>query len=197
MAEQINQVAALAKASAYDTEATREYVDDAPHLKHAVLKALYGSLLVRVFAAARKHSRVPKVLDLGAGEGSVTVPVLQLGAKVAADDISVCQLDALQILCSPFGKMLQIRCEDFSGTLRDESLKYDIVVVNSVLHHVSDYLGMIKEAAVALQPHGQFFFFQDPLRYDTVGKFNRLFSQLACLSWRVFNGDVIGAAQRQ
>lgn len=197
MDERINQIAALANASAYDTDAAREYVDGAPHLKHVALKALYGSLVVRVFDCARRHTSVPKVLDLGAGEGSVTLPFLQLGAEVVAVDISASQLDALKRRCSHFGGRLQVRCENFSDTLRSTSLKYDIVVVNSALHHVPDYLGMIREAAALLAPHGQFFFFQDPLRYDTVGKFQRLFSQLAYLSWRVFKGDMIGAVQRQ
>ena len=93
--------------------------------------------------------------------------------------------------------MLEVRCEDINDTLKDKSKKYDIIVVNSFLHHVPDYLGMIREAATVLNPHGQFFFFQDPLRYDTVGKFTMLFSKLAYFSWRVFKGDVIGGLKRR
>jgi len=197
MDERINRIAALANVSTYDAEATREYIDGAPHIKHAALRKLYGKLVVQVFDSAKKHTKTPKVLDLGAGEGSVTLPFLELGAKVVAIDISNSQLDALKRKCKHFGDMLEVRCEDINDTLKDKSKKYDIIVVNSFLHHVPDYLGMIREAATVLNPHGQFFFFQDPLRYDTVGKFTMLFSKLAYFSWRVFKGDVIGGLKRR
>jgi len=197
MDERINRIAALANVSAFDAEATREYIDGAPHVKHAALRKLYGKLVVQVFDSARKHTKIPKVLDLGAGEGSVTLPFLELGAKVVAADISNSQLDALKRKCRQFGDMLEVRCEDINDTLKDKSKKYDIIVVNSFLHHVPDYLGMIREAVTVLNPHGQFFCFQDPLRYDTVGTFTLLFGKLAYFSWRVFQGDVIGGLKRR
>jgi SAM-dependent methyltransferase len=197
MDERINRIAALANVSTYNAEATREYIDAAPHVKHAALRKLYGKLVVRVFDSARTYTKTPKVLDLGAGEGSATLPFLELGAKVVAVDISHSQLDALERKCKHFGNMLEVRCEDINDALKDRSKKYDIIVVTSFLHHVPDYLGMIREAATVLNPHGQFFFFQDPLRYDTVGRFTMLFSKLAYFSWRVFKGDVIGGIRRR
>ena len=86
MDERIHRIAALANVSAYDAQATRTYVDGAPHVKHASLRQLYGKLVVRVFDAARENGTAPMVLDLGAGEGSATLPFLQLGAKVVAVD---------------------------------------------------------------------------------------------------------------
>lgn len=197
MDERINRIAALANVSTYDAEATREYIDGAPHIKHDALRNLYGKLVVQVFDSAKKHTKTPKVLDLGAGEGSVTLPFLELGAKVVAVDISNSQLDALKIKCERFGDMLEVRCEDINVTLKDKSEKYDIIVVNSFLHHVPDYMGMIREAVTTLSPYGQFFSFQDPLRYDTVGKISTTFGKLAYFSWRVFKGDVIGGLKRR
>ncbi len=81
MDERINQVAALANFSAYDEEATRKYIDGAPHIKHASLRKLYGELVVQVFDTAKQQVDVPKVLDLGAGEGSVKLPFLELGGQ--------------------------------------------------------------------------------------------------------------------
>lgn len=197
MDERINRVAALANISAYDREAGRKYLDAAPHIKHASLRKLYGQLVVQVFDRAKEHTDIPEVLDLGAGEGSVTIAFLELGAKVTAIDISKSQLDILHSQCERFGSMLEIRCQDITDTLQDKSKKYDIIVVNSCLHHVPDYLGLIKEALTMLKPHGQFFSFQDPLRYDTVGRFTVLFSQLSYASWRVFKGDVLGGIKRR
>ena len=197
MDERINRIAALANVSAYGAEATREYIDGAPHIKHASLRTLYGKLVVQIFDSAKKHTKTPKALDLGAGEGSVTLPFLELGAKVVAVDISNSQLDALKTKCEHFGEMLEVRCEDINDTLRDKSEKYDIIVVNSFLHHVPDYLEMIREATTVLNPHGQFFSFQDPLRYDSVGRATMTFTTLAYFSWRVFKGDVLGGLRRR
>jgi len=197
MDKRINRIAALANVSTYDAEATREYIDGAPHIKHASLRRLYSKLLVQIFDSARQHTETPKVLDLGAGEGSVTLPFLELGAKVVAVDISKSQLDALKTKCEYFGDMLEVRCEDISDTLKDKSERYDIIVVNSFLHHVPDYLEMIREATTVLNPHGQFFSFQDPLRYDSVGRATMTFSTLAYFSWRVCKGDLIAGLRRR
>jgi len=195
--ERINRIATLANVSTYDAEATKEYIDGAPHIKHTSLRKLYGKLVVQIFDSAKKHTKTPKVLDLGAGEGSVTLPFLELGARVVAVEISDSQLGALKTKCEHFGDMLEVRCEDINVTLKDKSEKYDIIVVNSFLHHVPDYMGMIREAVTVLSPYGQFFSFQDPLRYDTVGKITTTFSNLAYFSWRVFKGDVIGGLKRR
>ncbi len=197
MDERISRIAALANVSAYDSEATRKYIDGAPHIKHAALRQLYSKLVTQIFDRAKKHTKTPKVLDLGAGEGSVTMPFLELGAKVVAVDISNSQLDTLKSKCEHFGDMLEVRCENINDTLRNKSEKYDIIVANSFLHHLPDYLWMIREAATVLNPHGQFFSFQDPLRYDSVGKATMMFSTLAYFWWRVFKGDVIGGLRRR
>lgn len=197
MDERINRIASLANVSAYDAEMTRKYIDGAPHIKHVKLRRLYGELVVQIFDRAGQHTTTPRVLDLGAGEGSVTIPFLDLGAKVVAVDISNSQLDALKAKCEKYGDMLEVQCEDVNDTLKDKTEKYDIIVVNSFLHHIPDYLGLIREAVALLAPHGQFFSFQDPLRYDSVGKFTTMFSALAYFSWRVFKGDVIGGIKRR
>jgi len=197
MDERINRIASLANASAYDAKATRKYINGAPHIKHTSLRKLYGKLVVQTFDGAQKYNKTPKVLDLGAGEGSVTLPFLELGARVVAVDISNSQLDALRNKCEHFRNMLEVRCEGIDVTLKDKSEEYDIIVVNSFLHHVPDYMGMIREAVTVLSPYGQFFSFQDPLRYDTVGKITATFSTLAYFSWRVFKGDVIGGLKRR
>jgi SAM-dependent methyltransferase len=197
MDERVNQIAAVANALAYNAEATRDYIDGAPHIKHASLRQLYSSLVVRVFDNAREQSTVPRVLDLGAGEGAVTLPFLELGARVVAVDISDSQLKVLREKCGRFQGMLDVRCEDISSTLRDTREKYDIVVVNSFLHHIPDYLGLIRDAVPVLSPRGQFFSFQDPLRYDSLGAFTTTFSTLAYGGWRIFKGDVLGGVKRR
>lgn len=197
MDDRVHRMAALANVSAYNNAATKDYVDGAPHVKHASLRTLYGSLLVKVFDRAHTYIKVPKVLDLGAGEGSVTLPFLELGAKVVAVDISPSQLDALRSRCVKFGENLDTRCQDIYDALTDTSEIYDIIVVNSFLHHVPDYLALIGASAARLSDRGQFFSFQDPLRYDSVSKSTVRFSNLAYFSWRLFKGDIFGGISRR
>jgi SAM-dependent methyltransferase len=153
--------------------------------------------VVTVYDFASRQSVVPRVLDLGAGEGSVTLPFLELGAKVTAVDISSSQLDELQNKCEHFGDRLEVRCEDIGDTLRVRRDQYDIIVVNSFLHHVPDYMGLLRQIIVRLTVSGQFFSFQDPLRYDSVGKFPTAFSNFAYFSWRIFKGDAVGGIKRR
>lgn len=107
MDQKINRTESLANIAAYDEEATKRYVGGAPHIKHASLRVLYGKLVVQVFDFAKQNTKTPKVLGLGAGEGSVTLPFLELGAKVVAIDISSSQLDAPLGKCERFGDMLE------------------------------------------------------------------------------------------
>lgn len=196
MNSRLDRIASLANIATYDAAATREYVDGAPHIKHKALRELYGQLLIQVFEIAHSYTRQPRVLDLGAGEGAATLPFLELGASVVAVDISSSQLNALKSRCKGFEDRLELRCENICDTLELRDQTYDIIVANSFLHHIPDYLGMLDRAIPLLRRRGQFFSFQDPMRYDTLGRVNRWFSQAAYLSWRLFRGDVIGGLGR-
>ncbi len=197
MQERVNQVAALANMAAYDAEAASDYIDGAPHIKHASLRGLYARLLTQVYDCAAQHSDPPRVLDMGAGEGSVTLPFLALGARVTAVDLSRRQLDALSRKCERFGDRLEVRFEEVSETLGREQQQYDVIVANSFLHHIPDYLDLITRAVSRLTPQGQFFSFQDPLRYDTVGRLTKTFGDVAYASWRIFKRDAWGGMRRR
>ena len=134
------------------------------HTSNTALCELYAELVIQVYKDAQKRIAEPAVLDLGAGEGSATLPFLELGARVTAVDISSSQLESLRTKCARFGDRLQVRCADVNEAIKTECEKYDVVVANSFLHHVPDYLGLIAETLALLNPGGQFFSFQDPLR---------------------------------
>jgi len=197
MDERIGRVAALANLAAYGDEAARRYVDGAPHVKHASLRARYGALVVEVFDRARALSPRPRVLDLGAGEGSATLPFLELGARVTAVDISPSQLELLRVRCRDHADRLELRREDIHDALRDLAGPFEVIVLNSFLHHIPDYLGLLRQAASRLGPGGQLFTFQDPMRYDGIGPLPRLFILAAYLSWRIRRGDLLGGLARR
>ncbi len=195
--ERDDRSAAVANQTAYNKSEAKSYGKGAPHLKHKSVRKLYIELVGTLFNRAKNINSVPRVLDIGAGEGSVTISFLEFGARVTATDISGNQLTKLKSRCERFGEMLEVRCEDVSDTLQDSTEKYDIVVMSSFLHHVPDYLEMIQKATTKLANSGQLFIFQDPLRYDSMGRFDLLFSNFAYLSWRMLQGDLIGGLKRR
>lgn len=188
--------ALMANILAY-SEGTESYIDGAPHLKHASLSALHAKLVYMVWAEAQGHHGTPRVLDLGAGEGTATLLFLTLGARVTAVDSSASQLDALRRKCERFANRLDVRCEEVSDALRTTQDEFDIIVANSFLHHVPDYLGLLSQVVPYLAPGGQMFSFQDPMRYDSVGRLTKMFSDFAYLSWRLSEGDVVGGLGRR
>lgn len=195
---EVIKAVASANAAFYDSENTRNYLKVAPHIKHPTLRNLYDELIGKVYDAASLFGD-PRILDIGAGEGSATLPFLELGGWVTAIDSSPDMLDVLRCKCDAYGQHLETICEDVFDaleSLRIQNRQYDIAVASSFLHHVPDYLGMIRALAPLLSEHGQFFSFQDPLRFDSVGRMTKAFANLTHYSWRVFQGDVIGGIRR-
>ena len=200
MADQSQKIASISNKIAYANKDSGRCIDGAPHIKHGALRELYGRLVCDVYDHATRYAPSPRVLDLGAGEGSVTLPFLALGAWVTAVDVSDAQLDRLRGKCQEHADRLDLRCEDVDPAIDQLAAagdRFDIVVANSFLHHIPDYLGLIRRSVQLLAPHGQFFSFQDPLRYDTIGAFSKGVSDLFYVSWRVTRGDVIGGALRR
>lgn len=193
-------VAGEANAAIYDALEDGEYVDGAPHLKHEQLRTFYMDLAARVVAEAAGHRRPPRVLDLGAGEGTATLPFLEAGAEVTAVDVSERQLEVFRSRCGSHAERLSIRCGDVEEVIRaslQAGTTYEVIVANSFLHHVPDPAGLIRSVVPLLAPHGILFSFQDPLRYRSLGAFTRTVAGLAYFCWRVPKGDVVGGAMRR
>ncbi|MEX2092023.1 MAG: class I SAM-dependent methyltransferase [Pirellulales bacterium] len=197
MDESVRHAAAAANREVYNSGWTEIFVEGAPHLKHASLRALFARLIRQVYGRAAEHTSAPRVLDIGAGEGSVTRQLLELGARVTAVDVSSSQLAELDRKCEQFGDRLETHCGDVCEVLAQLDGPFDFVVASACLHHVPDYVGVIRDAIKLLTPAGQFLSFQDPLRYDSVSRFTRAFDELSYLQWRVFQGDLWGGLKRR
>jgi 2-polyprenyl-3-methyl-5-hydroxy-6-metoxy-1,4-benzoquinol methylase len=197
MDNRTNENTKIANSSFFNATATSKYIDGAPHIKHIALRELFNKLIGDIFSRAKMHTQTPLILDLGAGEGSATLPFLKLGAHVVAVDLSNSQLDMLKKRCVHFSNQIEVRCENIRDTLTNNARKYDIIVANSFLHHVPDYMEMITNATSLLSARGQFFSFQDPLRYDTLSKTTNMYSKMSYSIWRICQGDVLGGISRR
>jgi SAM-dependent methyltransferase len=183
-------------ASFFDGKSREQFAAMSPHLAHPALRALFSRLATSVYEAAARGGEVPSVLDLGAGDGSSSVVFLEQGAAVTAVDASAEQIRRLrQSGIAP--ERLAIRQQSVEDYLRENLRTHDVIVASSFLHHVPDYLALVTAMAGLAGPHGQILLFQDPLRYDTQGKFTRGFDILSYAFWRMCQPDFFGGVRRR
>lgn len=169
----------------------------APHIQHASLQRLYLSLLSEAYSDLITNSvKQPYVVDLGAGDGMATVPILTRGAKVAAIDISEEQLRRFRENTAFCSEQVDVICGDAHNVLDGWTGPCDMIMAVSFLHHIPDCLGLVERATRLLRPGGVLFTFQDPMAYDSVRRFDRLFSVISYGFWRIFRGDLVGGVGR-
>jgi len=97
-------------------------------------------------------SDTPTALDFGCGAGNLTKHLSDLGIDVVAADVSTgfLELVSSRTYASKV-KTFQLNGVDLQG-INDASL--DMVAMYSVLHHVPDYLSLMREFARVLKPGG-------------------------------------------
>jgi ubiquinone/menaquinone biosynthesis C-methylase UbiE len=111
-----------------------------------------AAALTRARDAIRTGTEPPKALDFGCGSGNLTRHMLALGLDVTAGDVSP---DFLRLVERRFPSerlsLLQMNGKDLSN-VADAS--FDLIAAYSVLHHIPDYLGAIRELARVLRSGG-------------------------------------------
>jgi SAM-dependent methyltransferase len=90
----------------------------------------------------------PEVLDAGAGQGSLSTKLVELGFEVTSSDASPAAVAVLENrLSSPV-----VRADVSSLPFDEES--FDAVILGEVLEHVEDDRGALAEVARVLRPGG-------------------------------------------
>jgi 2-polyprenyl-3-methyl-5-hydroxy-6-metoxy-1,4-benzoquinol methylase len=175
-----SEVARRANEASY---ATRDAVNGSPHLNHKSVWSIYNGLVTTALISVGAK---PRVLELGAGSGEASVPWIEAGALLTAVDCSGEQLRRLRLL-HPSAITVEM---DNSTFLREQNELFDVVSVVSTLHHIPDYLGLLRECAAALRPGGALLTFQDPLRYDRLSIVHTLGAQILYVPWRLSGGNI-------
>lgn len=98
-------------------------------------------------------NQTPHMFDMGCGTGNLTAHFLNAGCTVTSGDLSP---SFLEIIKTNYGKTervdtLLLNGSDLSSIM---SNTYDIVGCYSVLHHVPDYLAIVREMIRVLKPGG-------------------------------------------
>lgn len=170
-------------------DATYDYRRGSPHLAHPQLYEPLVAKVLRSLQLLRSRELDPTVLEIGAGHGGYTEPVLASGGKVTATEMSRASLARLE---ERFGTNQHFRgAFDGDGSLRalgDD--QFSLVLCASVLHHIPDYVGFVRHLVSRhLKTGGSFLSIQDPLWYPSVSAQTRFFDRFAYLSWRATRGN--------
>ena len=166
-----------------------DYRAGSPHLIHW---KLYTRLVNSVLSSLRTASDggLPTtVLEIGAGHGGYTEPLLAAGYQVTATEMSRPSLARLK---ERFGSNKNFSCAfDRDGSLDIlNGQRFTLILCVSVLHHIPDYEGFLERALSRhLELGGSFVSIQDPLWYPTMPAVTRRVDRLAYLSWRLTRGD--------
>jgi 2-polyprenyl-6-hydroxyphenyl methylase / 3-demethylubiquinone-9 3-methyltransferase len=167
-----------------------DYRVGSPHLEH---QHLYQQLVEHVEAMVdglRTTFGQVSVLDVGAGHGSFSGPLLAVGCGVVATEMS---RPSIAHLLSRYGhdpKFLALLDIDGSlDVLADR--QFSLLLYASVLHHIPDYIKNLRAAATDhLRPGGAVLTFQDPIWYARVGLVSRTVSRVAYFCWRLTQGNI-------
>lgn len=172
----------------------KKFVRGSPHLKHQALATSMLGKVRDVFARVRQKGDHPEVLDMGAGAGMLTLPLLEMGASVTAADATQALMDILVARAVGFEPQLTLAVGDIFETLEQyekSGKRFDLICASSFLHHIPDYLKLCRMSAGLIRPHGLFFTFQDPLRYDTLRPGAYWFDRSSYFAWRLFQGNYV------
>lgn len=166
-----------------------DYRVGSPHLAHWQLYDRLVGVVRAELARARVSGRVVRVLEIGAGHGGYTEPALAQGCAVTAVEMS---RPSLRVLRERYGSNDRFRAVlDTDGSLEAIAPGFDVVLAVSVLHHVPDYVSLLRAAAGKLVPGGALVTLQDPLFYPRVNAWVHRLDRMSYLLWRLGYGHFL------
>ncbi|MGO9150254.1 MAG: class I SAM-dependent methyltransferase [Acidimicrobiales bacterium] len=115
-----------------------DYRRGGPHLLHSWLYERLVRLLRDELVSISGKGLPPTVLEIGAGHGGYTEPVLAAGWEVTGVETSRPSLRTLQERFARNDRFHPVYSED--GSLGSVGEEFSMVLGVSVLHHIPDYL---------------------------------------------------------
>ena len=175
-----SEPARLANIASYSN---RDVIRGSPHLNHPSIWSIYERLVRTAISTVRSK---PRVLDLGAGDGTASRPWIEAGAQVTAVDSSAAQLRRLK---HRYPEALTVEA-DALNFLGEYAETFDVVSHVSMLHHIPDYLALLRASASHVAEGGALLTFQDPLKYDRLPRGHYLVAQSLYIPWRLTQGNL-------
>jgi SAM-dependent methyltransferase len=165
-----------------------DYRVGSPHLSH---RDLYDRLVCTLRHAVTEVSEAGLPLDvveIGAGHGGFTEPMLAAGCRVTALEMSRPSVDRLNALFASNPLFRSLYTPD--GSFGDLAEDYSIAACVSVLHHIPDYLGALHDLVSRIRPGGAVIILQEPLWYSRMSGLALRLNRLGYLLWRLRQGSL-------
>ena len=127
------------------------------------------------------------VLEIGAGHGGYTEPVLAAGCRVTAVEAS---RPSLAVLERRYGANPGFTATfDPDGALDRVDGSFSLILIVSVLHHIPDYVTFLAGVTRLLSPGGSLLSLQDPLCYSRLARPTHLLDRGGYYLWRLGQGN--------
>ena len=145
-----------------------------------------------------KYCKNGILLDLGCGDGFLTIPCAELGIDIIAGDISINMLKILSKKAKlnniSLDKVKLVKMNALDIPLIDNSI--DVIVSNSVLHLISNPLKVINEIHRVLKKDGVFICFDDAPGIQETTEFDNSYyyeivNEFYSYYWKILNSKNI------
>ena len=170
------------------SEAT-DYRHGSPQLSHLPLYDKLVKVIDQQLQLLVDRGIPLDVVEIGAGHGAFTEPMLAVGSSVTALEMAHA---SAEVLSSRFGNnplFTSIYSQD--GSLTSLHRDYSMAVFVSVLHHIPDYVGALKDAVCRIRPGGALIVLHEPLWYPRASKVALCLNKIGYFSWRVRQGRIL------
>ncbi|CAG0958076.1 tRNA 5-carboxymethoxyuridine methyltransferase [Methanosarcinales archaeon] len=105
------------------------------------------------------------ILEIGPGTGNLTIKLLQKGyKKITCVDISKEMMEELKKKVRDIDHNIEFIVSDIDSFLENNTSKFDIVLLSSVLHHFPDYASTLKNIEKILNNTGCIYITHEPLK---------------------------------
>lgn len=152
-----------------------------------------------VLEARRKFGVLgPSVLDVGTGTALIPIALCDRDPhlEVVATDIAEAMLRLAKRNVAALGFEKRIHVQHANGAnLRPMARRFDVVMSNTIVHHVVDVVGLFQNMVSALKPDG-LLFVRDLVRPGTEAEVQALVTKHATIPPNL-TGETLAQAQRQ
>jgi SAM-dependent methyltransferase len=171
--------------SYYDEDV--DYRVGSPHLTHWPLYERLVGIVRTSIADLQAAGLGSDVLEIGAGHGGYTEPVLAAGCRVTAVEAS---RPSLAVLERRYGANPDFSAVfDPDGSLDAVDGTFSLILIVSVLHHIPDYATFLDRVTGLLAPGGSLLSLQDPLWYSRLARRTHLLDRGGYYVWRIGQGN--------
>ncbi len=166
-----------------------DYAAGSPHLGFKPLYDRLVNILVEAVVDLSDRGLALEVLEVGAGHGGFTESMLAAGCCVTALEMSRSSVDRLQ---KRFGTNTSFQClyNPTGGFECLQSSDFSMATFVSVLHHIPDYVGALREVITRVRPGGSLVALQEPLWYPTLDHATHRMDRIGYFSWRLRQGSL-------